>query len=82
VWSDGGGTIFKTSGSEIESVAWMDGNLFAALDEGIWVWSSDQLGPTDPPSHVLDGAVCGRRYLIGGSSGDLYAVAKNVIVKM
>jgi WD40 repeat protein len=82
VWSNGGGIIFKATGSEIGSLAWIDGNFFAALEEDIWVWSSDQLGPTDPPSHVLDGAVCGDRYLASGSSGDLYTVANNGIVKM
>jgi hypothetical protein len=60
----------------------MDGTFFAALDEEIWVWSSDQVGPTDPPTYVLDGAVCGDWLLVGGSSGDLYAVADSVIVKM
>jgi WD40 repeat protein len=81
VWSDSGATIFKTveSGSVIAGLAWIDGNFFAALDEEIWMWSSDQLGPTDPPSHVLDGAA---GEVTGGSSGDLYAAADNVIVKM
>jgi WD40 repeat protein len=82
VWSDGGGTIFKTAESGIHSLAWIDGNLIAALWKKIWVWSSDQLGPTDPPSHVLDGTVCGHTYLASGSSGDLYAIAGIVIVKM
>jgi WD40 repeat protein len=82
VWSDGGGTIFKTTGSIMSSLVWVDGNLFAALRHTILVWSSDQLGPTDPPSHVLDGAVCGSRHLVGGSNGDLYAVAGSVLVKM
>jgi WD40 repeat protein len=82
VWSDGGATIFKATGSVIRSLAWVDGNLFAALWKKILVWSSDQLGPTNPPSHVLDGAVCGDEHLVGGSSGDLYAVAGSAIVKM
>jgi WD40 repeat protein len=82
VWSDGGTTIFKTAESVVCSLAWSDGNLVAALWEEILVWLSDQLGPTDPPSHVLDGAVCGARCLAGGSSGDLYAGAGSVIVKM
>jgi hypothetical protein len=85
VWSDGGSTIFKTTESEIVSLAWSDGNLLAALMNRILVWSSDQLGPTDPPSHVLDGAVCGDEILAGGSSGDLYTidtVAGSVIMKM
>jgi WD40 repeat protein len=82
VWSGGGSIIFKDTGSEIGSLAWVDGNFFAALAGEIWVWSSDQLGPTDPPTHVLDGAVCGAWRLAGGSSGDLYAAAGSVIVKM
>jgi hypothetical protein len=82
VWSDGGSTIFKTTESSIHSLAWVDGNLFAALEDTILVWSSDQLGPTDPPSYVLDGAVCGDRCLVGGSNGDLYAAAGSAIVKM
>jgi hypothetical protein len=82
VWFGGGSTIFKTTECTICNLAWNDGNLFAALRENIWMWSSDQLGPTDPPSHVLDGAVCGHIYLAGGSTGDLYAVAGRVIVKM
>jgi hypothetical protein len=82
VWSDGGTTIFKTTGYAIGSLAWVDGILFAATDENLWVWSSDQLGPTDPPSHVLYGAVCGGWRLAGGSIADLYAVAGSVIVMM
>jgi hypothetical protein len=98
VWSDGGSTIFKTTefaiGITIQDccLAWVDSNFFASFGGWIkrerkwWrnflVWSSDQLGPTDPPSHVLDGAVCGGDHLAGGSSGHLYAVADNVIVKM
>jgi WD40 repeat protein len=73
VWYDDGAAIFKTAESTICSLVWMDGNLFAGLAKGILVWSSDQLGPTDPPSHVLDGAVCGDRFLVGGPSGELYA---------
>jgi WD40 repeat protein len=91
VWSDGGSTIFKTTESAIDIIhcclAWIDGNLFASFFKfnysgEILVWSSDQLGPTDPPSHVLDGAVCGGCCLAGGSGGDLYAVANTGIVKM
>jgi WD40 repeat protein len=82
VWFGGGSTIFKTTESVVCSLAWSDGNLFAALSEEICVWSSDQLSPTDPPSHVLDGAVCGARRLAGGLSGVVYAVAGCVIVKM
>jgi WD40 repeat protein len=82
VWSDSGTTIFKTTESTIQNLAWSDGNLFAALKEKIWMWSSDQLGPTDPPSHVLDGAVCGDWRLAGGSTGDLYALAGIIIMKM
>jgi hypothetical protein len=82
VWSDSGGTIFKTTESAVRSLAWSDGNWFAALWDKILVWSSDQLGPTDPPSHVLDRAVCGDSYIAGGSSGDLYAVAGRVIMRM
>jgi WD40 repeat protein len=82
VWADGGGTIFKTPEYLQDSLAWVDGNLFAASYQEIWVWSSEQLGPTDPPSHVLDGAVCGDWRLTSGSSGDLYAVAGSAIVKM
>jgi hypothetical protein len=86
VWSNSGGTIFKTTGSEINSLAWIDGNLVAALKDKIWMWSSYQLGPTDPPSHVLDGAVCGDEILAGGSSGDLYTIGTvtglSVIMKM
>jgi hypothetical protein len=41
------------------------------------------LGPTDPPFHVLDGAVCEDRFLVGGSTGDLYATGSHgEIVKM
>jgi hypothetical protein len=82
VWSDGGATIFKTAESSIHSLAWVDGNLFAALATKILVWSSDQLRPTDPPSHVLDSADAGEKLLAVGSSGDLYCVADSVIVKM
>jgi WD40 repeat protein len=82
VWSDGGSTIFKTTESVVRSLVWSDGNWFAALGSKILVWSSDQLGPTDPPSHVVDGTVCGSRYLVGGSSGDLYTAAGSAIMKM
>jgi WD40 repeat protein len=82
VWSDGDSTIVKTTESPIYSLAWIDGNLFAALEDKILVWSSDQLGPTDPPSHVVDGEVCGDRHLAAGSSGDLYDLADNIIMKM
>jgi hypothetical protein len=82
VWSDDGATTFKTAECEIYSLAWMDGNLFAACDEETWLWSSDQLGPTDPPSHVLDGAVCGCMCFVGESTGNLFAAAGCVIVKM
>jgi WD40 repeat protein len=81
VWSDGGSTIFKTTESVVCSLAWSDGNLVAALRKKIVVWLSAQLGPTDPPSHVL-GAMCGYSCLVGGSSGDLYAAAGSVIMKM
>jgi WD40 repeat protein len=83
VWSDDGATISKTTKSSIVSLVWMDGNLFAGLAKDIWVWSSDQLGPTDPPSHLLDGAVCGDHHLVGGSTGDLYATGPGgTVVKM
>jgi hypothetical protein len=82
VWFGGGSTIFKTTKSSIRNLAWSDGNLFAALREKILVWSSDQLGPTDRPIHVLDSAVCEHMRLAGGSTGDLYAVAGSAIVKM
>jgi WD40 repeat protein len=82
VWSDGCATIVQTSESSIHSLAWVDGNLFAALAKKILVWSSDQLRPTDPPAHVLDYADHGEKYLAVGSSGDLYCVANSVIVKM
>jgi WD40 repeat protein len=83
VWSDDGTTIVKTTEFMINGLAWADGNLFAtALARQIWMWSSDQLGPTDPLSQVLDGAVCGSSHLVSGSSGDLYALAGKVIVKM
>jgi WD40 repeat protein len=72
VWSDGGATIFKTEiVSEIYSLAWVDGNLVAALEEKIWVWSSDQLGPTDPPSFVLDEGMRGSYPLAVGLNGQL-----------
>jgi WD40 repeat protein len=71
VWSDGGGTIFKTAEFGIESLAWIDGNLFAASEDEIWVWSSDRLGPTDSPSFVLDEDICGSYPLAVGLNGQL-----------
>jgi hypothetical protein len=72
VWSDGGATIFKTEiVSQIYSLAWIDGNLVAALEEEIWVWSSDRLRPTDPPSFVLDEDICGSYPLAVGLNGQL-----------
>jgi hypothetical protein len=82
VWCDGGTTILKTARLAIESVAWIDGILFAALRKEIVVWSSDQLGPTDPPSHVLEYAETGEKYLAGGSSGDLYGVSSDSVIWM
>jgi WD40 repeat protein len=82
VWFDGGTSIFKTTEFGIASLAWTDGKLFAALRDNLLIWSSDQLSPTDPPSHVLDYAVAGEKCLAGGSSGDLYAVADRAILKM
>jgi WD40 repeat protein len=75
VWCDDGAAIFKTTESDILSLAWLDGNLFAPLSDHISVWSSDQLGPTDPPLHVLDGAGYQARYLISGPNRDLYFAA-------
>jgi hypothetical protein len=71
VWSDGGATIFKTTESGIESLAWVGGNLVAVLQKAIWVWSSDRLGPTDPPSFVLDEDICGSYPLAVGLNGQL-----------
>jgi hypothetical protein len=86
VWSDDGGTtIFKTTNYEIVySLAWTDGNLLATLSDSttgeIWVWSSDQVIPSDPPSHVLDRAVYGN--VVGGPSGNVYVVSGNAILKL
>jgi WD40 repeat protein len=80
VWSDDGSTIFKTTESAIYSLAWSDGNVFAAMHKSISVWSSDQLGPTDPPLHVLTRYRA--RRLISESNGDLYFAAGNAILKM
>jgi hypothetical protein len=83
VWSDDGATIFKTAESEIISLAWMDGNLVAASFENVWVWSSDQLGLTDPPSHLLDVAQRGEEIIAVGTSGGLYAAGShNRILQM
>jgi WD40 repeat protein len=73
VWSDDGATTFKTAESEIISLACVDGNLFAASFENVWVWSSDQLGLTDPPSQLLGGAERAERIIAVGTSGGLYA---------
>jgi WD40 repeat protein len=80
VWSDDGATIFKTIRSVCRSMAWVGGSLLAHVSAEIWVWSSDELGPTDPPSHVL-----GHDFVedvVGGPSGDAYAKIYSVIVKL
>jgi hypothetical protein len=82
VWSDGGTTIFKTTNYIVRSLVWSGGNVVAASRTAILVWSSDQLSPTDPPSHMLSGRVNRYRYLVGGSTGDLYAAASDAILKM
>jgi hypothetical protein len=79
VWSDGGicTTFVKCEDNWVHRVAWIDGNLFVQVDNSTCVWLSASLGPTHLPPHVLP---CARA--VGGPSGDVYAAADSVVLKM